>query len=411
MPAIRDQEYAAVVKRERPLIQATAYLLTGDSVQAERVVQLVLAQLYGRWPRRPNPRLAVIRAVVHTAREPVNLPWEYRSRVELIDGPPAVPPAEPIIADLRMLSYDQRAAVVLDRYAGLSDAQIADILQLQVGDLLSLLQRARAVLSAGHPERASDETLTQELTTAIPYELRESLGGAADLAHGRRLSHRRWIQRVSAALASVVVVILTAVLLVPTTRPPAPQAAPPQPTPTTVSTICGRGYDRLDGHDPSSAVCRAKILLKWRSEMAQVATSQLDPEGKYFSGFGYGYDRRYDTPSFWAGQGGALAFEMFRLKKGATEVYLQIATSRKFAVRCGATTHQQCLRFFFMDGNSYLVTDSRLADGGIEVQYSPKGDEVITVVVRNTQRGKMLDISTGDLIKLVQDERLHLPKR
>jgi DNA-directed RNA polymerase specialized sigma24 family protein len=410
MPATRDQEYAAVVKRERPLIQATAYLLTGDSVQAERVVQLVLAQLYGRWPRTTNPRLAAIRAVVHTARVPVNLPWEYRSRVELIDGPPAVPAAEPIIADLGMLSYEQRAALVLDRYAGLSTAQIADILQLPLGDLLSLVRRARAILAAGHPERTSDETLAQELTSAIPYELREPLGSAADLAHGRRLSHRRWLQRGSAALASAVVVIIAAILLTPT-RPPAPQAAPPQQTPTTVSTICGRGYDRLDGRDPSSAVCRAKILLKWRSEMAQVATSQLDPQGKYFSGFGYGYDRRYDTPSFWAGQGGALGFEMFRLRKGATEVYLQIATSRKFAVRCGATTHQQCLRFFFMDGNSYLVTDSRLADGGVEVQYSPKGDEVITVVVRNTQRGKMLDISTGDLIKLVQDERLHLPKR
>jgi DNA-directed RNA polymerase specialized sigma24 family protein len=410
MRAIRDQEYAAVVERERPLMQATAYLLTADSVQAERVVQLVLAQLYRHWPRSPNPHLAAIRAVVHTARVPVNLPWEYRARVELIDGPLAVPAAEPIIADLRMLSDEQRAAVVLDRYAGLTDAQIADILKLQVGDLLSLLRRARGILAAGHPERMSEETLTEELTAAIPYELRESLGSAADLAHGRRLSRRRWVQRGSAALASVVVVIVAAVLLIPT-RPPAPQAAPPQPTPTTISTICGRGYDRLDGHDPSSAVCRAKILLKWRSEMAQVATSQLDPQGKYFSGFGYGYDRRYDTPSFWSGQGGALAFEMFRLKKGATEVYLQIATSRKFAVRCGATTHQQCLRFFFMDGNSYLVTDSRLADRGIEVQYSPKGDEVITVVARNTQRGKTLDISTGDLINLVQDERLHLPKR
>ena len=145
--------------------------------------------------------------------------------------------------------------------------------------------------------------------------------------------------------------------------------------------------------------------------MVEVTSSHLDPTGKYFSGFGYAYDSRYDTPGFWTGQGGALAFEMFRLDKGATEVYLQIATSRKFAVRCGATTHQQCLRFFFMDGNSYLVTDSRLADRGIEVQYSPKGDEVITVVARNTQRGKMLDISTGDLINLVQDDRLRLPKR
>ena len=102
---------------------------------------------------------------------------------------------------------------------------------------------------------------------------------------------------------------------------------------------------------------------------------------------------------------------MFRLDKGATEVYVQVATSRKFAVRCGATTGQKCMFIRFMDGNSYLMTDSTLADGGIEVQHSPKGDEVITIIARNTQRGEILEISTGDLIKLVQDERLRLPNR
>jgi hypothetical protein len=143
--------------------------------------------------------------------------------------------------------------------------------------------------------------------------------------------------------------------------------------------------------------------------MIQVALSHLDPTGTYFSGFGYSYDGRYDTPDFWTGYGGALAFEMFRLDKGATEVWLQVASSRSSAVRCGATTRQKCLFFRFMDGNSYLMTDSRLSDGGIEVQYSPHGDEVITVIARNTKRGQSLEIGTGDLIKLVQDERLRLP--
>ena len=41
MSASHDEEYAAVVERERPLTPATAYLLTGDPAQAERVVQLV----------------------------------------------------------------------------------------------------------------------------------------------------------------------------------------------------------------------------------------------------------------------------------------------------------------------------------------------------------------------------------
>jgi hypothetical protein len=48
---------------------------------------------------------------------------------------------------------------------------------------------------------------------------------------------------------------------------------------------------------------------------------------------------------------------------------------------------------------------------GIEVQYCPRGDEVITVIAHNTHRGKTLDIGSGELIKLVKDERLHLPKR
>ena len=33
---------------------------------------------------------------------------------------------------------------------------------------------------------------------------------------------------------------------------------------------------------------------------------------------------------------------------------------------------------------------------------------MITVIARNTQRGQILEISRGDLIKLVQDERIQL---
>ncbi|HET9562629.1 MAG TPA: hypothetical protein VFP01_11015 [Propionibacteriaceae bacterium] len=401
MSAIRDQEYATVVERERPLIQATAYLLTGDPVQAERVVQLVFAQLYGRWSGLRHPLLEALRAVVRAASAPVQLPWEYRQRVELIDGPPPAPAAaEPIVADLRTLSYDQRAAIVLECYVGLTTPQVAEVLERAVGDVLSIAGRARNMLAAGHPERLNDGALVRELRDAIPPDMRASHGSADDLAHGRRLARRRWIQRGSAALVAVVLIVAAVVLLDPT-RPPVPQAAPSRPTPTAFSLNC----------EPSGATCQAQILFRWRSKMTEVARSHLDPTGKYFSGFGYFYDRRYNTPSFWSGGGGALAFQMYRLDKGATEVYVQIASSRKFAVRCGATTHQQCSRMKFMDGNSYLLSESTLVRRGIEVQYSPSGEEVITVIARNTQRGKVLDIGRGDLIELVQDERLRLPQR
>jgi hypothetical protein len=400
MPAVRDEEYAAVAERERPLIQATAYLLTGDPAETERVVQLVLAQLNGRWHGMPHHRVEAIRAVVRAARAPVHLPWEDRKRVELIDGAPAGPAAARIVADLQMLTYDQRVVIILDRYAGLSSGQVAQILHRPVDEMLLLSGQARAVLAPGRPDRASDEALAQELREAIPYDLEGSHDSTDDVSHGRQLLHRRWLLRGSAALVAAVLIVVVGVVLIPT-RPPVPQAAPSQPSPTALTVNC----------EPSSATCQAQILLRWRSRMTEVAASHLDPTGMYFSGFGYSYDGRYDTPTRWTANGGALAFEMFRLDEGATEVWLQVASSREFAVRCGATTRQKCLFIRFMDGNSYLMTDSTLAEGGIEVQFSPNGDEVITVIARNTKRGQTLKIGSGELIKLVQDKRLRLPER
>jgi DNA-directed RNA polymerase specialized sigma24 family protein len=400
MSASHNEEYVAVVERERPLILASAYLLTGDPARAERVVQLVFAQLYGRWPRVLDLRLEALRAVVNAARAPVDLPWEVRERIELIDGPAPVAAGEPIIADLLTLRFAERAAIVLQRYAGLSSAAIADVLDWPVEHVSPLLLRARAALTAGRPARSSDAALAQELTDAIPYAMRESHGSADDLAHGRRLIRRRWIQRGSAALVAAVLIVVAGVLLVPT-RTPVPPRSPSVPVATPSQQPC----------DTSEVTCRAKVLFGWRSEMAAVAASYLDPRGRYFSGFGYSYDSRYDMPGFWDGQGGALAFEMFRLDKGATEIYLQIATSRKYAASCGFTTRQPCQRMRFMDGNSFLLTETTSVRQGMEVQYAPAGTEVITVIARNTQRGKVLEIDRGDLIKLVQDARLHLPKR
>lgn len=403
MPAIRDEEYAAVVERERPLLQATAYLLTGDPVQAERLVQLAFAQLYGRWLKVPDPRVEAIRAVVAIARGPVTLPWEHRPRVELIDGLLAPSSVEPIVADLRLLSDDERVAIVLERYVGLRRGQIAEILRRRVGDVALLGQQAQAALATQNPGRRSDEALAEELRDAIPDEICEPHSGFVDLVHGHRLAHRRWIQRGAAALVAVMLIAVAIAVLIPA-RQLVPEAGSPLPS-APIATPLGHRCD------PADATCRTRILLKWRYEMVEIVTSQLDPSGEYFSDFGYYYDDRYDPPGFWYGQDGALAFEMFRLDKGATQVYLQIASSRKFSVRCGATTRQPCSRVKFVDGNFFVLSESTLVQQGIEVQYSPTGKEVITVIARNTQRGQTLNIKRGDLIKLVQDARLHLPER
>jgi hypothetical protein len=145
--------------------------------------------------------------------------------------------------------------------------------------------------------------------------------------------------------------------------------------------------------------------------MAMVAESHLDPAGEYFSAFGYVYDTRSDTPTVWTDEGGALAFQLFRPNDGATEVYVQIATSRRFAVACGVATKQECFTQRYMDGNRFTQTNSTTVDRGIEVQWRPEGTEVITAIARNTGPGKKLALQPSDLRQLIQDPRLRLPER
>jgi hypothetical protein len=150
-------------------------------------------------------------------------------------------------------------------------------------------------------------------------------------------------------------------------------------------------------------------MRRWRTAMSEVVASRLDPEGSYFTGYSFSYDPRYESRTFWAGGDGALGLEVFRLDGGATEVYVQVATGYDTAVRCGATTRSRCEGQRFMNGNRFTLSTTTQLDRGIEVQHRPDGDQVITVVARNTTRGKVLDVTRADLIELVQDPRLRLP--
>jgi hypothetical protein len=402
MTAVRDEEYFSVVERERPLLQACGYLLTGDEGRADRLVQLVLARMYERWDDVRRPRVEALGELVHTSPHDPQLPWDTGGRVQLIDGGFAPVPGEPIVADLARLPPDQRAVIILEWYAELPSVQIAEIVGRPVDQVLLLARQARAALASGHPERVDDATLAEELRDAVPLHLRTAYGGAADLAHGRSLVRRRWLRRGLAAVAAVVVLV-AAVVLAPG-RTPAPAAGPPPAASMTPTPTPQRRCDPVD------SICRAEIMRVWRAEMANVALSYVDPRGEYFSGYGYHYDERYETPGFWTGDGGALALELFRLDKGATVVYLQIATSRRVAVQCGETIGETCVYQKFLSGNFFNLTQTTSVIEGMEVQYRPTGREVITVIARNTTKGQSWDIPRGDLLRLMQDPRLKLPQ-
>jgi hypothetical protein len=405
MAVVRDEEYAVVVERERPLLQACAYLLTADEERADRLVQLVLARMYERWADVRRPRVEALRSLVQTSPHEPMLPWDTGPRVQLIDGGPAPVAAPGIVSDLQRLPLDQRAVIVLERYAELPSVQIAEVCDRTVDEVLVLARQARSALGADHPDRGWDAALAEELREAIPLDRRTAYDGADDLDHGRHLVRRRWLRRGLAAAVAAVLVVAGAVFLLPDPAP-APVAAPPaptvasSPTPTPISASC----------DTSDPLCRGEIMRRWRAEMAVVVGSYVDPAGDYFSGNGFRYDERYEDPGFWTGQGGALAFEMFRWDEGGTTIYVQIATSRRDAVRCGTTIRRNCIRQQFLDGNSFNLTDTVNVRQGMEVQYRPAGTYVITVIARNTIKGREFDVQRGDLLRLVQDPRLRLPE-
>ena len=403
--ADREQQYAEVVARERPLLQACAYLLTGQQERADRIVELVLARLYERWDHVAAPRVEALRGLVQTSPHDPRLPWDTRPKVELIDGGRAVVPGPPIVTDLQRLPADQRAVIVLERYAEVPSTQIAAVLGRTVDEVLVLARTARGALSADRPDRAQDPVLVEELREAVPPDRWEAADPhATDLAHGRQLVRSRRVRRAVAVAAAVAVLVAGFVVLRPAPAPipvvaPAPVAtgsAPPAGVPVTC--------------DVAEPRCRAEVLGRWRAEMALVVQSYVDPGGGYFSGAGARAEERFETPGFWAGVGGALGVVLVRLDGGATEVFLQVATSRQLGVRCGETVGRACARQKFLDGNFFNLTETVNVVQGMEVAHRPTGQHMVTVIARDVRDGPSFNLPRGDLIRLVQDPRLRLPE-
>jgi DNA-directed RNA polymerase specialized sigma24 family protein len=400
----RDEAaFTAFVTANRPLLQGVAYLLVGDVARAEELVQVTLAQLFHGWPASDDALVAALQRLLATDPDRLDPPWQRRTRFVLVDGA-AVAQQMPdgIVADLAGLDDDQRHALVLASYAKLTPEQAAAVLGRDAAEIAQLTRQARTRLAAADLERMDEAVLDAQLAEAVPYVLRTDPLSLTDVTRGRLLLRQQRLRSVAVVGAVLVLVALCAVIWIPRSHPSRTGIGPPTaPIAPTTSRPLPPGCGSTDED------CRNRTVAAWRDQMASVIRSYLDPGQTYFKGVGSTPDSRYESPGFWTGEGGVLGFDLIPRDGGTTLVYLQIATEEKFAIPCGGLTAQQCSSEEFMDGNRFTLTNSATTRWGIEVQYSP--GEVITVVAFDVGEGLPLAVGSGDLVRLVQDQRLHLP--
>ncbi len=133
-----------------------AYLLTGDRVMAEDLVQEAFARFVGRlhFLRDPDAFEAYLRRTIvnltknffrHRALERTYLTREAGRR-QPEDPDPDVPTYETMRTALLGLPARQRAAIVLRYYEDLPESAIADILRCRPATVRSLVSRALQTL-------------------------------------------------------------------------------------------------------------------------------------------------------------------------------------------------------------------------------------------------------------------------
>lgn len=156
-PDDKDTEFTRFMTAATPALARTAWLLCGDTHQADELVQQALVRTYLHWSRATaGDPLAYARRVLANLRIDT---WRRRRR-EVLTDPVQLPEhsadsgadqradRDQLTRALALLSARQRRVVVLRHFVGLSEREVAEDLGISVGTVKSTASRALSQLRA-----------------------------------------------------------------------------------------------------------------------------------------------------------------------------------------------------------------------------------------------------------------------
>jgi RNA polymerase sigma-70 factor (sigma-E family) len=152
----KDLEFSEFVGARWPRLVRSAILLGCSCEEAEDVVQSALTRCLVNWATvgRADDRDAYVhRVLINTFKSSRRRRWQGARPVAVmpepvgVDETTAVDHADAVVRSLAKLSRDQRVAVVLRYYLGLTEQQMAVALDIAPGTVKSRLSRALKVLA------------------------------------------------------------------------------------------------------------------------------------------------------------------------------------------------------------------------------------------------------------------------
>jgi RNA polymerase sigma-70 factor (sigma-E family) len=151
LPALPSQTYAkgsfiALYEEAFPSMVRLAIALTGSEELAEDLVHDAFVRVHARWEHVESPRAYLRTAVVNACRSARRRSRRERLALSSQAAGPTSFVADELFDALGQLPYRQRAALVLQYYEGLTQAEIATVLGCREGTVASLVHRGLAQL-------------------------------------------------------------------------------------------------------------------------------------------------------------------------------------------------------------------------------------------------------------------------